>query len=278
MSPLVSQYEGGSQQTFSVYGGTIDYGLGRVITSREYICSVDLDYASGGGVVEVIGDDGTHRLLNNFMIRGLSEGTCSFDLVYWNGISYARQSYSLSILRRLSEHPLGGGSSGGNYVGQTLNVPGFTQSGRVLSYVNTTLQNCSLAGQQVTLLKYGYCQLNYTAPATNIYKPYSGTYTIGVNGTLQHTLTLNVPTSLSIGSTPYPLSYSLTTPNGASELKPTFTVDNPSVCTVSEGPLLKQFRINLLAKGICTITASQSGNGAAYTASNNVVVMVTVTD
>jgi hypothetical protein len=243
-----------------------------VATSTPEVCSITAAVVIAD-TTKYIGAQLYHELTWQSFFGGLSIGTCAYTVN--SGSNYF--SGTVQVVGQ-NELGLGNGASGGNYVGQTLNLPSSLGSGRKVSYENTTPTNCSLEGEKVLLLKYGYCILNYSAAGTSIYAPFSATYSIGVNANLQQTLTLNVPATLSRASTPYFLSYSLSTPNGASELKPTVTVDNPSVCTVTEGPLLKQFKINLLSTGTCTITASQPGNNAQYTASNTVVITVTVTD
>ena len=243
-----------------------------VTTSTPANCSIS---GSGFSDYVVAYSSGTvHTLTWTFWIRGLEIGSCLFS------VSSGTLSYERSVPVVGANEQFSNGLGGSYYVGQTLYLDvGLTlRSGRKLSYLVETPSICSLSGGQLQLLAYGFCKLQLSAQASSTYGEFTSAYSVGVNMTLQQTLVINAPQSLSLTSSPYFLPYTLTTGNGASELKPSFSVATPSVCSITEvSHRLKQFKINLLSVGTCTFTASQPGNNAAYSPANSVTASIDIT-
>ncbi|MDQ6619444.1 MAG: hypothetical protein M3Z31_07065, partial [Pseudomonadota bacterium] len=113
----------------------------------------------------------------------------------------------------------------------------------------------------VTLTGSGICTITAAAPGNANYQAVAPAQSFQILGTPQ-TVDFVQPADRALGSAAFALAASAT-----SNLPVTFTVQGTTACTLSQdGRTLK-----LVAPGVCTVTASQSGTGSNYAAADNVV-------
>ena len=113
----------------------------------------------------------------------------------------------------------------------------------------------------VTLTGKGVCTITASAPGNANYQPVSPAQSFSIAGSPQ-TITFANPGDKALGTAAFRLTASTT-----SNLPVTFAVQNTDICTLlSDGVTLK-----LLAPGVCTVTASQSGANSNYAAASDVV-------
>ena len=125
--------------------------------------------------------------------------------------------------------------------------------------------NCTISSTtppaMVTLTGKGVCTITASAPGNANYQPVSPAQSFSIAGSPQ-TITFANPGDKALGTAAFRLTASTT-----SNLPVTFAVQNTDICTLlSDGVTLK-----LLAPGVCTVTASQSGANSNYAAASDVV-------
>jgi hypothetical protein len=142
----------------------------------------------------------------------------------------------------------------GTLSGFTLGSAPFTvsataSSGLPVSFGSTTQAVCTVSGSTVTIVATGTCSIaasqagNATfAPAT----PVSQSFTVSPGA---QTISFTQPADTALNAGPVTLTATAT-----STLAVSFVSNTPTVCTVATTSVM------LVAKGVCSITASQAGN------------------
>jgi hypothetical protein len=142
-------------------------------------------------------------------------------------------------------------------------VTATASSGLPVTLASTTPLVCNVVGAKVTIVGGGKCSIiasqvgntNY-APATSV------TQTFEV--LKPQTITFALPGTQTLGAAPFAL-----TATASSGLAVTLGSNTKTVCTTAGG------KVTLVAPGVCSITASQTGN-SAYTAAPEVTREFTV--
>jgi hypothetical protein len=169
-----------------------------------------------------------------------------------------------------------GGSSGGGAVQAiSFNFPGGASvaippapvatttlvatatSGGPITYSSNTPAICSVSGTTLSLLSAGECSVTASQAGYNGYAAASQQELFVIPKNPQLVVFRN-PGAQPLDSTPLPL-----TATSSVSLAVTFATSTPAVCSINGNSLLK------LANGICTVTATQAGNG--YYAAQSVI-------
>ncbi len=136
--------------------------------------------------------------------------------------------------------------------GTTATLHGVASSGLPVSFTSLTSLVCTVAGNQVTYLTAGSCQIRADQPGNAQYEdanPVTGTTTVIAATSLQpQTLAFTLPAQAAPGGT-------ATLPaNATSGLPVSYTSSTPTVCTVTGTT------VSFLTAGTCTIVGNQPGN------------------
>jgi hypothetical protein len=139
-----------------------------------------------------------------------------------------------------------------------------TTSGLPTSFASSTPSVCSTAGAQVVTVAVGTCTITASQAGSSAYlaaSPVTQSFQI-----LPASQTISFPAISNLSYTPTPFAISATASSG---LTVSLGAQTPSVCAVSGST------ITLGAAGVCSIVASQAGNGN-YTAATSVTDSFTV--
>lgn len=139
-------------------------------------------------------------------------------------------------------------------------------SGLPVTFASTTASICTVSGSTLTLVAVGTCTVTASQAGNASFlaaTPVSNSFTVaaGVPTTAQ-TIGFTSPGIQTLGSPPQAL-----TASASSGLAVSFASSTTSICTVNGSS------VTLLAKGNCTLTADQAGNGTFLAAAQ---VQVTV--
>jgi uncharacterized protein (TIGR03437 family) len=130
-------------------------------------------------------------------------------------------------------------------------VTATASSGLDVNFLSSTLPVCTVSGATVTLVSVGACTIQASQAGDGSYSPapsLSRQFTVTPSS---QTIAFGALTDQLFGTAPFVLIAT-----SSSGLTVAFTSTTLSVCTIS-GPTLK-----LLIAGMCTIRASQAGNGS----------------
>lgn len=131
-----------------------------------------------------------------------------------------------------------------------------------VTFTSGTPSICTVDGDKVVAVKAGECSVTATQAGDSTYMPASQQQLFNVQKHSQF-IAFNSPGFQSITKTPDPLVATALT-----GLPVTFTSTSPEVCTTSGATL------TLVAKGTCSITASQDGNDTYAAAATKVAFVV----
>jgi len=143
-------------------------------------------------------------------------------------------------------------------------VSATSNSGLSVSFASTTTAVCTVSGNTVTIAAVGSCSItaSQTGNAT-----YAAAMAVVRNFTVNpasQTISFSALSSRTFGAAPFPVSAT-----ASSGLPVSFASTTGAVCTVAGS------KVTIAAGGVCSITASQTGN-ANYTAAAAVVRSFTV--
>jgi uncharacterized protein (TIGR03437 family) len=137
-------------------------------------------------------------------------------------------------------------------------------SGLSVSLASNTPPVCTVVGATVTVVATGTCSLTATQAGNSAYAAAPPvTQTFAVTGQTQ-TITFGQLGNVTFGVAPFPISAT-----ASSGLPVTFASSSQSICTVTGST------VAIVGAGLCSITASQSGN-ATFGAATPITVAFTV--
>ena len=145
-------------------------------------------------------------------------------------------------------------------------ISATTSSGLTVTFTSTTLAVCSVTGNSVTLLTTGLCSITASQPGNSSYTaatPVTQSFNV-TPALLSQTITFGPLTSQTFGAAPFSISAT-----ASSSLPVSFATNTLSICTVSGST------VTIVSVGICSITASQGGNGT-YAAATAVTQTFTI--
>jgi hypothetical protein len=196
-------------------------------------------------------------IINKTSIKLLNSGDCSIKASQSGNIDYLPAA---AVTQQFSVHP----------APQTINFPaipaktfGMTafnlsasaSSGLAVSFSSASPTICSVNGKSVKIIAAGNCLLIANQAGSKNYLSAQIQQTVQINRAVQ---TIHFPAISQQKLTVKPLTVNASSSSG---LNITLNTNSPSVCNVN-GKLL-----NLLQTGICSLTASQAGNGNYWAAS-----------
>ena len=130
----------------------------------------------------------------------------------------------------------------------TATLNGVASSGLPVSYTSLTAAVCTVAGNQVSYLTVGTCQIRATQAGNAQYEDADPvTRTTTVVGQPQ-TISFTLPALVTSGTT------GTLTGTATSSLPVTYSSSTPAVCTIAGST------VSYLTTGVCTIVANQAGN------------------
>jgi hypothetical protein len=135
-------------------------------------------------------------------------------------------------------------------------------SGLPVTYIANTPSICSLAGSALSPIAVGTCSVTATQPGNTSYTaavPVTQTLTVGPAILAPQTITFGSIGAMTMGTAPFALSAS-----ASSGLAVTLTSTTLPACTLSGNT------VTLVAAGLCSITATQSG-GKTWAAATPVI-------
>lgn len=152
-----------------------------------------------------------------------------------------------------------------------LVLNGESSSGLPVSYTSATPSICTISGILATLLTVGECSISADQSGDATYaaaQTVTRTFTVFAKPTIAFTQ----PANVAIESSPISLSYTHTYAAAAGStntgLTVSFTSNDLAVCTVSGTTVT--LLSNTAPNNVCSITASQAGNGTTFLASDSV--------
>jgi hypothetical protein len=129
--------------------------------------------------------------------------------------------------------------------------PATASSGLQVSYTSSTTNVCTIVNGKVHIVALGTCKVTASQPGNGNYNAATSvtqSFTIGKGN---QTITFPQPSDARYGDPNFDPGAS-----ASSGLAVSYTSSTSSVCKISSG------KIQIVAPGTCTITASQSGNGS----------------
>ncbi len=142
-------------------------------------------------------------------------------------------------------------------VGTPLILSATASSGLAVSFASQTTGVCTVSGTTATFLTPGTCTIQASQAGNATWAaatPVSRSFTVDAASLQPQTITFNTPATQTVGT---PLTLSATASSG---LPVSFASQTTSVCTVSSSA--STFITTFATTGMCTIQASQAGNGA----------------
>jgi len=145
-------------------------------------------------------------------------------------------------------------SIGAQTVGTPLILTAMASSGLGISYASTTTSVCTVSGATASFVASGSCSITASQSGSSTYAAATPvTQSFSVNGTPQ-TITFGSISAQAVGT---PLTLTATATSG---LAVSYASTTTPICTVANATA------TFLAPGMCSITASQSGDGISYAA------------
>ncbi len=180
-------------------------------------------------------------------------GTCSITASQpGNGTTYAAATSITQTFTVLLSQSINFGTLSTQNTGSTVPPLNATAtSGLVVSYISNNTSVCTVSGVNITLVTTGTCSITASQAGNGTYAAApSVTQTFLVSTLTPQTITFGTLPPQTPGATVPPLSATAT-----SALTVTFASNNTSVCTVNG------VTVTLIGTGVCSITATQGGNG-----------------
>jgi hypothetical protein len=141
-------------------------------------------------------------------------------------------------------------------VGTPLTLSATATSGLAVSFSSQTTSVCTVSGTTATFVTAGTCTIQASQAGNATWAaaaPRLRTFTVDAGSLQPQTITFNTPATQTVGT---PLTLSATASSG---LPVGFASQTTSVCTVSSSA--STFITTFATTGVCTIQASQAGNG-----------------
>jgi hypothetical protein len=141
-------------------------------------------------------------------------------------------------------------------VGTPLTLSATASSGLPVSFASKTSSVCTVSGTTATFVTAGSCIIQASQAGDGTWAaatPVLRTFTVDAASLHPQTITFNAPATQTVGT---PLTLSATASSG---LPVSFASQTTSVCTVSSNVSI--FITTFATTGMCTIQASQAGNG-----------------
>ncbi len=211
--------------------------------------------ASSGLVVSYTSNSPSVCSVNGSVATLIAAGTCSITASQSGNGSYApatsvTQTFTISTL---TIQTIAFGSLSNTAVtGTAPALIATASSGLAVSFASNSPSVCTVNGSVITLVAPGTCSITASQSGNSVYAAATPvTHTFVVNSPASQTITFGALSNVLLGAPPP--SPAATASSG---LTVTYTSNSPSVCTANGST------ITLLATGICSITASQSGNSA----------------
>ena len=187
----------------------------------------------------------------------VAAGTCSISASQTGNGSYAAApAVTRSFAIVMAAQSISFSAPGTQTLGSTASLVASASSGLALSFTSTTAAVCSVSGSTLTPVSAGSCTVTASQPGNGIYAAaaaVSQTFTVQLAA---QSISFTAPGTQTVGSNTALVA------SASSGLAVALTSGTPSVCTVSGATLTP------LAPGICTVTASQAGNGIFAPAAN----------
>ena len=207
--------------------------------------------ASSGLAVSYLSNTPAVCSMSGAQVVSNGVGTCSVTASQAGNAAYQAatsltQAFQVTIAWQTIAFPALPGIS---YTTMPVSISATAGSGLPVSFVSTTATVCSVAGSQVSLLAAGLCSITASqAGNANYYAatPVSQSFAIAP---LAQTITFPAIAVQGLGGVPLVLNA-----QASSGLGVTLVSNSASVCAVSGSV------VNLLAAGVCSITAAQPGN------------------
>ena len=157
------------------------------------------------------------------------------------------------------------------YINSTLTTSATASSGLAVSFTSTTPAICTVSGASVSMVGAGTCIIQANQWGSTVYAAApTVTQSFAVNLQPQTITFAAIPTQAFNTAIEVPLSAS-----ASSWLPISFTSITPAICTISVDLNGRPDSL-LLSMGICTIQASQAGDGVQYAAAPIVTQSFTV--
>jgi ELWxxDGT repeat protein len=135
------------------------------------------------------------------------------------------------------------------YGDDPFSLTATASSGLDVSYTSTDTSICTVSGSTVTLVGAGTCTITASQSGNSLYNAAADVQRSFAVDKANQSITFPQPADKTYGDDPFSL-----TATASSGLDVSYTSTDTSVCTVSGST------VTLVGAGICTITASQSGN------------------
>lgn len=133
-----------------------------------------------------------------------------------------------------------------------FNLTASASSGLAVTFTSNTTAVCTVAGSNVTIVAAGTCSITASQPGNSTYSaaaPVTQSFTVASGGTSAQTISFAALPDVTYGLPAFTLTATAT-----SGLAVVYTASPASVCTASGST------ITITGGGICSVTATQSGN------------------
>ena len=185
-----------------------------------------------------------------FTASGLAIGSHSLSAVYVPDVRHTGSTSSVlnievaGVAQTITFNPLNNAALNSGNIALTATA----SSGLGVSFTSTTPSVCTVSGNAVALVSAGICSINADQAG-------DGTYSAALTVTQSFTVA-NATQTISFGApNPGPVTSFGLIASATSGLPVTFVSNTTNVCTVSGST------VTLQIFGVCSITASQTGNG-----------------
>ena len=236
-------------QTFTVAGKpqTITFGAlsGQTLGATPFALSAT---ATSGLAVTFTSNSTTVCTVSGVEVVLLTDGTCSITASQaGNSIYAAATSVTQTFAVAGKPQTITFGTLATLVLGTApFNLSASASSGLPVAFASNTAAVCKVSGVTVTLSSEGTCSIKASQAGNSTYAPATPvTQTFTVLGTI----TWGPLSDQTLGTAPFTLPGATATTG----LPVTFASNSPAVCTV------KGTTVTLVAAGICSITASQTG-------------------
>jgi hypothetical protein len=179
-------------------------------------------------------------------------GTCTIQASQAGDANYAaapKVSRSFSVTRGTQTIAFPHPPDQALVAGMTV-VNATASSGLAVTFASLSTAVCTVSGNKVTLIALGTCTLKATQAGNAYYYPAPSVSRSFAVGRASQTIAFGPLADRAIGASPVAL-----VATASSGLPVSLASLTPAVCTVSGG------QATLAAAGLCTIRASQAGNG-----------------
>ncbi len=183
-------------------------------------------------------------------------GTCTIQATQsgngtWAAATPLSRSFTVSAAP-LQPQTITFNTPGTQTVGTPLALAATASSGLAVSFASQTASVCTVSGTTATFVMAGTCTIRASQGGNGTWAaatPISRSFSVSAAPLQPQTITFNTPATQTVGT---PLALSATASSG---LAVSFASQTASVCTVSGTTA------TFVTAGMCTIQATQSGNG-----------------